>query len=59
MEIAARVGEQDRLADWLRAHPHAPKLPWILTHPASGRARVCYPAERKPERRGRRKKNRP
>ena len=59
MEIAARAGEQERVAEWLRTHPDARTLPWILIDPASGRARVCFPAETRPERRGRPKKNPP
>ena len=56
MQIAARIGEEAALTQWLRAHPHAPVLPWILSGSSNGRPRICYPSERPGERRGRRKK---
>ena len=56
MEIAARIGQQEELERWLRSHPNARVLPWILSGSSTGAARIFYPEDRPPERRGRPRK---
>lgn len=56
LEIAARAGQREELEHWLRSHPDARVLPWILSGSSSGAVRVCYPQDKPPERRGRPRK---